>query len=97
MGWVWLVGRLAIGTSTHRYKISVFCIPDRYYGVDFFDQLLLLIIFEVHVPFGKSCFPCPVLDQNEPNLASEVCARVGVGAVVIAYLRRALPLPYNSP
>lgn len=57
--------------STHSYKIGVFCIPDSYYGMDFFNQLLLLIILKVHIPLGQPSLACAVLDQDEPNLAGE--------------------------
>ena len=36
--------------------------------MDFLDQFLLLIIVEVHVPFGKTSFSCSILNQNKPNL-----------------------------
>jgi hypothetical protein len=43
-------------------------IPDCDYGVNLFNQLLLLVIIKVHVPFGQPGLSGPVLDQDEANL-----------------------------
>lgn len=56
---------LTVGTVkliTHSNEVGVLGIPDGHYGVNFFYQLLLLVIFEMHVPLGKTCLPCSVLD-----------------------------------
>lgn len=50
------------------HKVGVLGISDCYYCVNFLDQLLLFIIVKLHVPFGQPCFPCSVLDENEPDL-----------------------------
>ena len=36
--------------------------------MNLFDQLLLLVVFKVHVPLGKSRLPSAVLNQDKPNL-----------------------------
>ena len=33
-------------------EVGVFGVSDRDAGVDFFDQLLLFVVVEIHVPFG---------------------------------------------
>jgi hypothetical protein len=47
---------------TYGYKVCVLGVPDGYYGVNFFDQFLFLIILKVHVPFGQPSLACSVLD-----------------------------------
>lgn len=37
----------------------------------FLNQLLFLIVIELHVPFGQSCLPCSVLDEDEADLYDE--------------------------
>ena len=49
-------------------EIGVFGIPNGHNCVNFFDQLLLLVVIKVHVPFGQTGFPCPILDEYEPDL-----------------------------
>lgn len=36
--------------------------------MNLFNQLLLLVVFKVHVPLGKSRLPSAVLNQDKPNL-----------------------------
>lgn len=62
---------LIVGACTYSYKVGVFRIPNGYYGVNFFNQLLFLIVFKVHVPFGQPGFARPILDKDEPNLQTE--------------------------
>lgn len=50
------------------YKVGVFGISDRHYSMNLLNELLLLIIIKLHVPFSQSGFSCSVLDQNEANL-----------------------------
>lgn len=38
----------------------------------FLDQLLLLIIIKLHVPFGQSRLPRSVLDEDEADLCNEI-------------------------
>jgi len=33
------------------HEVGVFCISDRNDGMNFFDQLLLLVVVKIHVPF----------------------------------------------
>ena len=40
-------------------------------GMHFFDQLLLLVIVKVHVPFGKTRFSRSILYENKPNLRTK--------------------------
>lgn len=49
-------------------KVGVFGIPDRDHSVDFLDQLLFLIVIELHVPFGQSRLACSVLNEDEADL-----------------------------
>lgn len=58
-------------THSYLHKVGVFGISDCYYCVDLLDQLLLFIIIKLHVPFGQSCFPGSVLDENEADLRKE--------------------------
>jgi len=50
------------------YKVGVFGITDCHYGVNLFNQLLLLIIIELHVPLGQPGLPCSILDEDEADL-----------------------------
>lgn len=43
-------------------------ISDGNAGVDFLDQLLLLVIVEMHVPLGQSRFTSTILYKNKANL-----------------------------
>lgn len=54
------------------YKVGVFGIPDSYHSVHFLNQLLFLIIIKLHVPFGQSCLPCSVLDEDEADLYDKI-------------------------
>lgn len=58
-------------THSYLHKVGVFGISDCYYCMNFLDQLLLFIIIKLHVPFGQSCFPGSVLDENEADLRKE--------------------------
>ena len=46
-------------------KVGVFGVPDGDDGVHLLDQLLLLLVLEVHVPLGEPRLPSPVLDHYE--------------------------------
>ncbi len=46
----------------------MFGISDSYNGVDFFYQLLFLVVFKVHVPLGQPSLARTILDQYEPQL-----------------------------
>ena len=52
----------------HSDKVGVFGVSHGHDCVNLFDQLLLLVIFEVHVPLRQSRLPGAILDKNEPNL-----------------------------
>lgn len=43
-------------------------IPDGDHGVHLLDQLLLLVVIELHVPLGQARLACPVLDKDESDL-----------------------------
>lgn len=49
------------------HEIRVLGVPDSHHGVDLFDQFLLLVIVEVHVPLGQAGLAGSVLDEDEPN------------------------------
>jgi hypothetical protein len=46
----------------------VLCVSDGDHGMDFFDQFLLFVIIEVHVPLRQASFASSVLNQDKPNL-----------------------------
>lgn len=46
----------------------MFGVAHRHQGMDLLNQLLLLVIVKVHVPFGKARLSSAILDQNEANL-----------------------------
>lgn len=54
-------------------------ISDGDHGVHLLDQLLLLVIIELHVPLGQARLACPVLDEDEADLeqAGEEVREVG--------------------
>lgn len=43
-------------------------VPDGDHGMHLLNQLLLLIIIELHVPLGQARLTCPVLDEDESDL-----------------------------
>lgn len=49
-------------------KIGVLSVSDSDDSVDLLDELLLLVVIEIHVPFRQSGFSSPVLDQDKSNL-----------------------------
>ena len=49
-------------------EIGVFGIADGDDGVDLLDELLLLVVVELHVPLGQAGLPSAVLDEDEANL-----------------------------
>lgn len=53
---------------SHLHKVGVLGIPDSDHGVHLLDQLLLLVIIELHVPLGQTRLACPVLDEDESDL-----------------------------
>lgn len=53
---------------SHLHKVGVLGIPDGDHGVHLLDQLLLLIVIELHVPLGQACLARPVLDEDEADL-----------------------------
>ena len=55
-----IMARSKIGLYLH--EICVFGIANRHQCVHLLDQLLLLVIVEMHVPFGEPCLPCTVLN-----------------------------------
>ena len=57
---------------THLDEVGVLGVPDRHDGVHLLDQLLLLVVVEVHVPLGESRLPRAILDQDEPDLINTV-------------------------
>lgn len=58
---------------THSHKVGVFGVSDGHNGVNLFNQLLFLVVLEVHVPLGQPGLASPVLDQDEPDLPVGVC------------------------
>ena len=48
-------------------EIGVFCVPNSDERVYFFDQFLLLVVFELHVPLGQARFTGSVLYQYKPD------------------------------
>ena len=56
------------GTGTYGDKVGVLCVPDGDDGVNFFNELLLLIILKVHVPLGEARLTGAVLNQDKTNL-----------------------------
>lgn len=58
-------------TRSYLHEVGVFGISDCNYSMNFLNQLLLFIIIKLHVPFGQSCFPCSVLNENEADLRNE--------------------------
>lgn len=62
-------------------------ISDGDHGVHLLDQLLFLVIIELHVPLGQACLACPVLDKDEADLEQageevrEVGTRLRVGTI----------------
>lgn len=63
------MGRNACNANqTYLDKICMFCIANRDHGVHLFNQLLLFIVVEIHVPFGQSRFARTILYQNKTNL-----------------------------
>lgn len=49
-------------------KVGVFGVAHRDQGVHLLDQLLLLVVVKVHVPFGQARLARTILDQDEANL-----------------------------
>ena len=67
------VGRLGIllfyvRETSYLYKIRVLGVTNGNNGVDFLDELLFLVIFKRHEPFGKASLAGSVLYQNKTNL-----------------------------
>lgn len=54
------------------HKVGVLGIPDSDHSMHLLDQLLLLVVIELHVPFGQSCLPCSVLDEDEADLCDTI-------------------------
>ena len=59
-------------------KISMLGISNSDYGVYFFDQFLLFVIVEIHVPLGEASLASPILDEYESNLAEQVGSNCSV-------------------
>ena len=57
----------------------MFCVTYCYNSVHLFNQLLLLIVFKMHVPLGQTGLARTVLDQDEPDLQTMLgeCEREG--------------------
>lgn len=51
-------------------EVGVLGVPDCDDGVHLLDELLLLVVVEVHVPLGQPRLAGPVLDQDEADLQS---------------------------
>lgn len=56
------------GGSCHLHKVGVFGVSDSDHGVHLLDQLLFLVIIELHVPLGQASLACSVLDEDEADL-----------------------------
>lgn len=52
-------------------EIRVLGITDRDHCMHLLDQLLLLVVVEVHVPLGQTSFSRSVLNENESNLRTK--------------------------
>lgn len=56
------------GDSCHLHKVGVFGVSDSDHGMHLLDQLLFLVIIELHVPLGQARLACSVLDEDEADL-----------------------------
>ena len=54
----------------HLHKVGVFGISDSDHGVHLLDQLLFLVVIELHVPLGQARLARPVLDEDEADLGT---------------------------
>ena len=54
--------------TTYSNEVGVFGVSDGDDGVHLLNQLLLLLIFKLHVPLGKPRLARPILNQDEPDL-----------------------------
>lgn len=54
--------------TTYLHEIGVFCVSHRDKGMHLLDELLLLVIVKVHVPFREASFSRTILDEDEANL-----------------------------
>ena len=57
--------------TTHCHKVGVLCVPHGHNGVNLFNQLLFLVILEVHVPLSQPRLTRAILNQYEPDLHRE--------------------------
>lgn len=57
--------------AAHLHKVGVLGVPDGDHRVHLLDQLLLLIVVKLHVPFGQPCLASSVLNQNESDLLQQ--------------------------
>ena len=59
---------IRLHARTHLDEVGVLGVPDGDDCVHLLDQLLLLLVVEMHVPLGEARLPSAVLDQDEPDL-----------------------------
>lgn len=69
------------------HKVGVVGIPNVDHGVHFLNQLLLLIIIELHILLGQACLACPVLDEDESDHGNPCLDPRGPGPAVTGWLR----------
>ena len=78
--------RQRVRGRTYSHKVGVLGIPHCHQGMDLFNQLLLLIIIKVHVPFGQPGLASTILNEDETNLFGAcVCVCVCVRVCVCVY------------
>lgn len=71
------------------HKVGVLGIPDGDHGVHLLDQLLLLVVIELHVPLGQARLACPVLDKDESDHGDPCLDPRGPGPAVTGRRSRA--------
>ena len=60
------------GPKTHFYKVGVLGVAYRDQSVHLLNQLLLLVVIKVHVPFGQPGLAGSVLDEYETDHSSSM-------------------------
>lgn len=57
--------------APYLHEVGVLRVSHRDHGVHLLDELLLLVVIELHVPLGQARLASPVLDEDEANLQRE--------------------------
>lgn len=87
------------GDSCHLHKVGVFGVSDSDHGMHLLDQLLFLVIIELHVPLGQARLACSVLDEDEADLGmqeEEAGREVGWASHCRATLPNSPTLPHGE-